>query len=182
MPLPAGGPVSPPRPRSRSRRPGSSVQSYRRPGGFVLAVVLCTRAMLRRPSAWSVLPRGGGCFSPAIAEWSNDLSAGWDNRADRGGRRKVVRPLGGGPVSHPRPRSRSRRPRTQRPPVYHGWPSLSPAGWHSPGRPASSPPQRQARGRVASAVARLVGVVSGQELRQRLTQKGLPCPDLRHRS
>jgi hypothetical protein len=67
-------------------------------------VVFCTRAMSRRPSVWSVLPRKGRLFQARFM---------------------ALVPGPCGPVSLPCPKSRSRRPGPQRPPARHGRPARS---------------------------------------------------------
>src|SRR5262249_12876142 len=53
-------------------------------GGTGLALVLCTGAALRRPSAWPAMRHREGCFSPAVWPRAPTARAGWNNPAHRG--------------------------------------------------------------------------------------------------
>ena len=53
-------------------------------GGTGLAQVLCTRAVLRRPSVYLPMHHKEGCFSPAIGRAVSWPAAGWNNPARRG--------------------------------------------------------------------------------------------------
>ena len=49
-----------------------------------LAVVCCTGAAMRRPSALSLMRREEGCFSPAVVRRTPSLPAAWSNPTNRG--------------------------------------------------------------------------------------------------
>src|SRR5262249_12927418 len=76
-------------------------------GGPGLAVVLCTGAALRRPSACLPTLREEGCFSPAVGVEMSISTSGWSNPAGRRVRCRIRHLDPGGPVSLPRPRSGS---------------------------------------------------------------------------
>jgi tartrate dehydrogenase/decarboxylase/D-malate dehydrogenase len=63
-------------------RPSPTCTSGGGPGGTGLALVLCTRAALRRPSVRLSMQHREGCFSPAIGGHPPNCGAAWHNPAD----------------------------------------------------------------------------------------------------
>jgi hypothetical protein len=53
-------------------------------GGTCLALVPCTGAALRRPSAWPSMRHREGCSSPAIGQDTLSVPVAWGNPAGRG--------------------------------------------------------------------------------------------------
>src|SRR5262245_44435997 len=56
----------------------------RRSGSTRSSFVLCTRAVLRRPSVWPAMLHNEGYFRLAVGPWGGNCTAVWFNLADRG--------------------------------------------------------------------------------------------------
>ncbi len=74
------------------------------------SLVLCTGAVLRRPSVRLLMHHNEGCFRPAIARRRHRRALGLEQPRRSGFRGPTVSATGGGPESLRCPRSRGRRP------------------------------------------------------------------------